>query len=285
MLGTRPPYHYLRPYPDIPPPLTVTMSGDGSDAHEDSDTTQRRLVQLWTLVSSHPRLASIASVPVIQINIEPYPGPGPAHGQPATKWGDLFYELRIPLDPANKHLPDVLSPDGGVTELVYVHAGRADDHIRLSCGEDLNAFEVETALGVALRAGLEGLDGWELATVQVFGTNRPHSALVVQLQRVADEGSAAEEVVQTVREAVKAVNQQQQLPKEAEIDAYKRMLVVTTSGEHLKIADDENWNTQVEQSISKCGDLTLSQTHKHTLQRWRNVKKFEPWLDQVCGSN
>ncbi|KAF8595949.1 hypothetical protein BDV93DRAFT_528329 [Ceratobasidium sp. AG-I] len=283
LLGTRPPYHYLRPYPDVPPPLAFPMSESGSDTHEDGSGIQRRLVQLWTLVSSHPRLKSFASVPLVQLNIEPYPGAGAAHGQPATKWGDLFYELRIPLDPEDKDHPDIISPDGGVTELVYLHAGRADDHIRLSSSDDVNAFEVETALGVALRSQLESLEGWELDTVQIFGTNRLHTALVVQLQRVGDGGSTADAVVQAVREAVKNVNREEKLSKETEIDAYRRTLVVTTFGEHLKVADEANWNTQVEQSVSKCGDLILSQTHKHTLQRWKNVKKFEPWLEQVCG--
>lgn len=260
------------------------MSNDGTKALEESadgsqTIAQRRLVQLWTLVSSHPRLAHIASVPGVPIKIEPFPGPGPAHGQPATKWSDLFYELRVPLDPANKGHPDVISPDG-ITELVYVHSGRIDDHIRLSSEGDLSASEVESALS----SKLEGLQGWELDAVQVFGTNRPHTALVVQLQRTENGDITQDTVVSAVRKIVEAVNQEQKLSKETQIDAYRRVLVVTTSGEHLKVAEDGDWGTKVEQSISKCGDLVLSQTHKRTLQRWKNAQKFEPWLEQVCGS-
>ena len=234
-----------------------------------------------TLVSSHPRLANIASFPGVPIKIEPYPGPGPANGQPATKWTDLFFELQIPLSPADKNHPDVISPDG-ITELVYVHAGRADDCIRLTTGDDLNAADVEMALEVALRSRFQTLEGWELDAVQVFGTNRPYTALIVQLQR-ADTGVCTEEVVaEAIRQIVPAVNQEK-LTKATEIDAYKRVLVVTTSGEHVRMAPDDDWDAQVEQYLSKCGDMMLSQTHKHTLQRWKNKKKFAAWLEHVCG--
>ncbi|KAG8719119.1 hypothetical protein FRC08_003600 [Ceratobasidium sp. 394] len=273
LLSTRPPYHYLRPYPDIPPPLAVPLFDSPSstnhkfilDAGECSVVSQPRLVQLWTLVSSHPRLAHMVAENNAPLEIEPYPGPGPLHGQPATKWSDLFYQVQITRDPAAN------------PEVAYVHAGRTDDFIRLSSSEGINASEVELALSAAIRAKLDGLNGWELDIDQVFGTNRPHTALVVQLRRLeAGTGaSSSERVIEDIREAVEGVNKELKLIKEVQIDAYRRVLVVTESGELLGQGKYEK--------VFEDTQPILSMTHKHTLQRWINVQTFEPWLEQVCG--
>jgi hypothetical protein len=241
----------------------------------ESDTAPHaRVVQLWTTVSSHPRLAHMAAQNEAALTIEPYPGPGPAHGQPATKWSDLFYELRIP------HNPSYTGGVDGETETVYVHAGRMDDHIRSSSsGGDLNAFEVETALSTSIRSKLEDLVGWDLDVLQVFGTNRQHTALVVQLRRIgsedSDEASLHETVVTNVRRAVEEVNHELNLPEETRIDTYKRVLVVTESG--------QCFNEEGNEGASEDDRLTLSTTHKHTVQRWRNAQTFEPWLKRVCS--
>ncbi|KAG9102532.1 hypothetical protein FRC06_001841 [Ceratobasidium sp. 370] len=273
LMSTRPPYHYLHPYPDVPPPLAVPLSDSlpsadhefALHANECSIVSQPRLVQLWTLVSSHPRLAHMVAENNVPVKIEPYPGPGLLHGQPATMWSDLFYELQITRDSSAN------------PEVAYVHAGRTDDFIRLSSSEGINASEVELALGAAIGAKLDCLSGWGLDVVQVFGTNRPHTALVVQLHRLEAEigVSPPERVMVGIREAVESVNKELKLIKEVQIDAYKRVLVVTESGELL----DKGKHERVFKGIQP----VLSTTHKHTVQRWINVQTFEPWLEQVCG--
>ncbi|QRV82054.1 AMP binding enzyme [Ceratobasidium sp. AG-Ba] len=265
-----PPYHFLHPYPDIPPPIAIPFSeAEPSmkytfDSHIGDYTivTQPQLVQLWTLVSSHPRLAHMVAENNAPLKIESYPGPGPAHGQPATKWSDLFYEFKITRGSNSE------------PETIYVHAGRTDDFIRLSSNEGINASEVELALGAAIRAKMDNLEGWELDVLQVFGTNQPRMALVVQLRQVG-EGSPPNEVVASIRTAVNSVNQELGLIEEVRLDPQKRLLVVTDSGECL---NDSRYSDRF-----KDPGPTLSTTHKHTTKRWINVEKFDPWLEQICG--
>ncbi|KAG8712291.1 hypothetical protein FRC09_020028, partial [Ceratobasidium sp. 395] len=176
-------------------------------------------------------------------------------------WSDLFYELQITRDSETN------------PETVYVHAGRTDDFIRLSSNEGINASEVELALSTAIESKLDSLNGPKLDVVQVFGTNRPHTALVVQLHRLEskDGENWSEEIVTRVREAVEDVNKELKLIEKVQIDAYKRVLVITESGDRLNGSFGQG---------SQGTQPTLSTTHKHTAQRWINVKSFGPWLDQ-----
>ncbi|KAG9122037.1 hypothetical protein FRC07_001755, partial [Ceratobasidium sp. 392] len=267
LISTCPPYHYLHPYPDIPPPLSIPVSdGASSTNHELLLNTEGctivsppQLVQLWTPASSHPRLAHMVAENSTLVDVEPYPGPGPMHGQPATRWSDLFYELQITRD-------STASP-----EVVYIHAGRTDDFIRLSSNDGVRASEVELALSAAIEAKLDGLGGWELDVVQVFGTNRPHTAAVAQLRRAATVESPSGQVVTSIREAVGDVNKELKLIEKVQMDAYRRVLVVTESGECLS-------EGSYEESL-KGTQPVLHTTHKHTVQRWVNAQTFGPWLD------
>ncbi|KAG8746268.1 hypothetical protein FRC10_005517 [Ceratobasidium sp. 414] len=249
-----------------PEPIWSTGTWRTPYEHASLLTITSTLTPLWTLVSSHPRLAHMVAENGAPIKIEPYPGPRTQTStwHAAAGWSDLFYELQITRNSAAN------------PEIAYVHAGRTDDVIRLSCNEKINTSEVELALSAAIRAKFDGLTGWELDIVQVFGTNRPHTALVVQLRRTEAEtgASSPERVVGGIREAVEGVNKEPKLIKEVQIDAYRRGLVVTESGELLGEGKYER--------IFEGTQPILSTTHKHAVQRWINVQTFEPWLEQVC---
>lgn len=164
----------------------------------------------------------------------------------------------------------------GETELVYIHLGRADDHIRISSyGDDFNASEFEAELRSLLEPRLAGLGDWRLDTLQVFGSNLPRTALVVQLrgEKIPDEA-----LLHSLREGVKSANVKLNLTGPLKVDPYRRMLVVTRDA-NGSISHGVSYAGAGVINASKWGSLWLLQTHKHTLRRWRNVKAVEPWLD------
>lgn len=164
----------------------------------------------------------------------------------------------------------------GETELAYLHLGRASDVISTN-GGSIKASEYEAELRTLLEPRLAELGDWRLDTVQLFGNNLPSTALVVQL---LGEKKLAELLLQSLREGVEGVNTKIGLAWPLKVDPYKRMLVLVknprdpTDHEVLYAgagADD----------ASKWDNLCLVQTHKQTLQRWKNVQVFKLWLDQL----
>ncbi|KAG8718168.1 hypothetical protein FRC09_013064 [Ceratobasidium sp. 395] len=268
--GSRPPYNYLRPTPGAPSPLIMPYDHDTKLSTTDGQLTHPRTVQFWTLVSTHPHLSHNLVQGNMPVDIEPYPGPGPEHGQPAVKWGDLFHELHVPLDSP--------AADGSTTEVVYVHVGRENDYIGTSDGRGLSAFEVEAAISQVLETDLQRIDGWSLDAVQVFGSDRPHTAAVVQLRRDEDRTFSTEQVVSVVQKAIVDTNEKLKLPESIRIDAYSRLLIISSAGERIGPSP-----TKTEGKATTKPDGTLALTHKRTIQRWKNNQTFGEWLDEVCA--
>ncbi|KAG9127067.1 hypothetical protein FRC07_000790 [Ceratobasidium sp. 392] len=268
LTGARPPYNYLRPTPGAPLTLITPYDDTKHNTNEDQ-SAHARTVQMWTLVSTHAHLSQNLVQGHMPVDIQPYPGPGPEHGQPAVKWGDLFYEIRVPLDSP--------APDGSTTELVYVHIGRENDYIGTSDGKGLSAFEVEAAITRILETELQRTGGWTLDAVQVFGSDRPHTAAVVQLQRDGDQGYSTEQLVSAVQKAVIDANEKLELPESIRIDAYNRLLIISSTGERIGPSP-----TKSEGKVAMKPNSTLALTHKRTIQRWKNNQRFETWLDEVC---
>ncbi|KAG8704361.1 hypothetical protein FRC08_002269 [Ceratobasidium sp. 394] len=252
LYANRAPYTHLRPYPDFPPPLAVPIPDDPA-SHRDKPSG--REVQLWYLVDSCPQLAHIALCGGVPLKLEPFPGPGPAHGHLAMNLGDVFYEIE----------------DKEQAGYLYVHVGRIDDYLRLSVDDlDINASKYEMEVRSLIESGLGGSgSGWRLDAVQMFGSNLPKTALVVQLLGEG-EGEVDEEVVRMIRRAAETANDQLGLVHAGvRIDPVKRLLV-TTPGSRRGGGARLGF-----------GHLRLSYTHKRTLRRWQNVKIFGPWLEQL----
>ncbi|KAG8784629.1 hypothetical protein FRC12_018463 [Ceratobasidium sp. 428] len=268
--GSRPPYSYLRPTPGAPPPLIMPYDHDTKLSMTEGQATHPRTVQFWTLVSTHPHLSHNLVQGNMPVDIEPYPGPGPEHGQPAVKWGDLFHELQVPLDSP--------AAEGSTTEVVYVHVGRENDYIGTSDGRGLSAFEVEAAISQALEMDLQRIDGWDLDAVQVFGSDRSHTAAVVQLRRDQDKTFSTEQMISVVQKTIVDTNERLKLPESIRIDAYSRLLIISSTGERIGPSP-----TKTEGKATTKPESTLALTHKRTIQRWKNNQTFGEWLDEVCA--
>ncbi|KAG8721360.1 hypothetical protein FRC08_013723 [Ceratobasidium sp. 394] len=166
------PYTHLCPFPNFPPPLAVPISnGAGCDSHPSK--LPGREVQLWYLVDSCPQLAHVAFQGGVPLKLESFPGPGPAHGRLAMNLGDIFHEVHL--------------REGTKDQVVYAHAGRFDDYLRLrgGDGQHINASWYEIEVRSLVDDGLRGSQ-WALDAVQMFGSNLPMAALVVQLLGEAD---------------------------------------------------------------------------------------------------
>lgn len=173
LLGTSyAPYSLLRPIPHVTAPLVIPISDTEQPTDPRSGDLPGREVQLWTSVSTSPRLAHIAARGGVPIKSEPYPGEGPCHGELALHWGDVFREVRVPKPRAE-----------GETEVAYLHLGRDGDMLRidLDADHDISASQFEAQFRSSLERRLAKLGGWHLEAVQIFGNNRPNTALVVQL--------------------------------------------------------------------------------------------------------
>lgn len=200
----------------------------------------------------------------VPLKLEPYPGEGPHHEQLAFNWGDIFREIRVPK----------LGVEGE-TELVYLHLGRADDTLRIASNDsDVNASEFEAELRTLLEPRLAELGGWHLDTLQLFGSNLPSTALVVQLQ---GEKHPDELLVRSLREGVEVANTKMSLTGSLKVDPHERMLVLIRNAQGSGVS----YAGVGARNAPEWDDLYLSQTHKHTLRRWKNVQTFQPWLDQL----
>ncbi|KAF8595989.1 hypothetical protein BDV93DRAFT_611111 [Ceratobasidium sp. AG-I] len=262
LFASQPPYNQLRPLPENPPPLIVQISNT-----EQSCFSSGREVQLWSSLSTSPRLAHLAARAGVSLKLEPYPGEGPHHGELAMNWGDIFREIQVPK-PGTE----------GETELVYIHLGREDDNMKISSnGSIFNASRFEPELRPPLESRLSNLGGWRLDTVQLFGSNLPSTALVVQLhgEQTPDEG-----LLEGLREAVEGVNTKLNLVWPLRVNPHRRMLVVIRSADGLRSL----YSGAGAEHASKWSGAYLTKTHKHTLQRWKNVQAFRTWLDQLDWS-
>ncbi|KAF8595985.1 hypothetical protein BDV93DRAFT_514489 [Ceratobasidium sp. AG-I] len=178
-----------------------------------------------------------------------YPGDGPCHAAPAINWGDVFREFCVPK-PGTE----------GETELVYLHLGRDSDILKVPSNErSLNASEIEAELRSLLEPRLAKLGSWYLDGVQLFG----------------NEG-----LLEDLREAVEGVNTKFSPAWLLRIDSRKRMLVLVKDSKKSIVHVLSCTGAETNDS-STLKDLHLTQTHKRTLQRWKNIKAFQPWLDQL----
>ncbi|KAG8710898.1 hypothetical protein FRC09_020885 [Ceratobasidium sp. 395] len=221
MTANRPPYTYLRPFPDFPPPLAVPISDSSHQYHQTTSPVERppgREVELWQLVSRCPQLAHIALRGGVPLKLEPFPGAGPYRGELGMNLGDVFYEMR--------------TREGDEEDLVYAHVGRMDDYVRLSNDDsDINSsrYEIEVRALIESQLVAHGNRRWRFDAAQLFGTNLPKTALVVQLLG-GEDGGVEQDVVEIIRTSVEMANDQLQLEGPLRVDPVKRMLVVTHVG-------------------------------------------------------
>ncbi|KAF8595987.1 acetyl-CoA synthetase-like protein [Ceratobasidium sp. AG-I] len=272
LLGSsKAPYHLLRPPQNALPLLVVPFSGSEEAPNGTQlDDSLGREVQLWSSFSTSPRLAHLAARGGVPLKLEPYPGNGPCHGELAMNWGDVFREIRI------------AKPDAeGETELAYLHLGREDDNLRItSNGGIINASTFEAELRSLLEPQLAEQEGWHLDTVQLFGSSLPSTALVVQLY---GEKQPDEAVLRGLRGAVENTNENMGLTWPKKVDSRKRMFVVVKDSEE-SVIHSLSFAEAGANNVLEWDKLSLAQTHKRTLQRWKNVKAFQLWLDQLDWS-
>ncbi|CAE6468552.1 unnamed protein product [Rhizoctonia solani] len=249
MRTDQPPYTHLHLFPESDA-LVLPIS----DAEPDGS----RQVQLWHSLSTSNKVAHLEAKGDIPLKFEPFPGEGPHKGEPAVTAGDIFTEVQ------------------GSSENAYVYLGRNDDLIKLAGngGWDINTSAYETELTSAITSYLASQGNkagrWLVDGVQLFGNNRPCTALVVQLCPV-DQDSKSEigrELLERLSELADSVNEKLSLGPQQRVHVRKRMLVVTAGGKAYGpgVRDGEE--------VPR-----LMTTHKHTLQRWKNVQTFEGWLD------
>lgn len=251
LVAPRTPFTHLRPFPDAPPPLVHPISDPNPDGS--------RHVQLWSSISTSPILAHLIARGGVPLKLEPFPGEGPHHGEPAFNWGDVFLEVKTPL-----------------SETAYVHLGRADDRILLSHSvrDNISASVYENELFSRLCSGSVSSSGWVPDKVQLFGSNMECTSMVVQLRGLSqgETRDLEDSTLQEISKAVEEVNSQLKLGPKERVHTQKRLLVVTLDDATYTAYGPNSERAYAEQ-------LQLSVTHKRTLQRWKNTQIFRPWLD------
>ncbi|KAJ1306400.1 hypothetical protein OPQ81_007405 [Rhizoctonia solani] len=249
LITSQAPYTHLRPLPD-PSPLVHPIS--------DTDTDGSRQVQFWFSPSTSRRIAHLRVKGTVPLKFEPFPGDGPHNGEPAVKLDDIFKEITTG------------------SQISYIHLGRADDLIKLAGngGWDINASTYETELISAITSYVsrqpkeEGR--WTVEGVQLFGSNRPCTSLVIQLCPVDhDQHEIGQDLLECLSNLVKLVNNKLELEPNRRVHPQKRMLVVTSHGKAYGSGAGS-----FGEDIPR-----LLVTHKHTLQRWKNVEAFTSWMD------
>ncbi|CAE6497251.1 unnamed protein product [Rhizoctonia solani] len=241
----RPPYTHLYLFPG-PSPLVLPIS--------DTEPDGSRQVQFWYSRST-PRVAHLHAKGGVPLQFEPFPGEGPHKGELAIKLEDVFKEVR-----SSSHVS-------------YVHLGRADDLIKLAGngGWDMNAsaYEIELTLAITSYLASQSNETGRCAVdaVQLFGNNRPCTALVIQL--FPRRGEIRQDLVEHLSNLVELVNNKLKLEPHRRIHPQKRMIIITSEG--------KAYGPGVRGSGKDVPRLRM--THKHTLQRWKNVEAFGSWLD------
>ncbi|CAE6502481.1 unnamed protein product [Rhizoctonia solani] len=236
----RPPFTHLRPGPRGPP-LVFPISEPDSDSS--------RQVQLWHTLSTSPHLAHFHARGGASLKLEPFPGEGPHKGEPAVNTNDIFQEVQ----------------DKG-SGVAYIFLGRGDDMIRITGYGDMNASQFETEFISEIDARWKGAQGrkWMLHAVQLFGNTLPYTTLVVQLYSSNQGGKLGQGELEELCEAVEQVNKKLTLGP-LSVDP-KKMLVITPGAAYGTNA-------------ASIDGLRLEVTHKHSLQRWRNLQVFKRWLE------
>ncbi|GAB1522809.1 hypothetical protein RhiTH_005933 [Rhizoctonia solani] len=244
----QPPYTHLHPLPDSSP-LVLPIS----DAEPDGS----RQVQLWYTHNTSRGVAHIDAKGDIPLQFEPFPGEGPHKGEPAVTTGDIFTKVQ----------------DSSGT--AYIYLGRNDDLIKLAGngGWDINASTYEIELTSAITSYLASrgeVHRWTVDGIQLFGNNRPCTALVVQLSPVDQDPKTEIEqhLLDRISELAESVNEKLKLGPQQKVHVGKRMLVITQGGNAYGPGVHDGRDVP-----------RLATTHKHTLQRWKNVQAFESWLD------
>lgn len=249
------PYTHLRPFPEASPPLVLPIS--------DPEPDGSRQVQLWYSLSTSRHLAHLHARGGVPLKLQPFPGKGPHEGELAADIGDIFKEVRVPSSASTGF------------DVTYVYLGRSDDRIRLAVDEGwdiiASTYEVELWSAIDLRLRSRGHQ-WILSAMQLFGTDMLCTALVIQLSLAGQawgEVELGQDIVQDVYSSVEEVNHRLKLGPRVRVHPDKRMLIITSQGGMYGPGTDR---FQEEMPA-------LMVTHKHTLQRWKNVQSFKPWLD------
>ncbi|KAF8676584.1 hypothetical protein RHS04_06441 [Rhizoctonia solani] len=261
LICTKAPYTQLRPFPDMALPLVRPLTNFGSDGS--------RNVELWLRLANFAPLAHHQTHKGAPIKLEPFPGDGPHKGEYAFNLGDVFQELMVKSKSTSAH------------ETVYIHAGRYSDQIRLSGTwvDDMNATSYETHLMSEINSGIgcANAHSWNVNAIQLFGTNMPCTALVVQIHnstRISGKPyrgeTPDEKFIQRLCESIEKVNHHLKLPPGQRIHVEKRTLIVDSDGRFVR-------GSGAERLVGLCASLSV--THKRSARRWASVCKFKPWLD------
>ncbi|CUA76998.1 Potassium voltage-gated channel subfamily H member 2 [Rhizoctonia solani] len=241
---TQAPYTHLR-MPITLAPLVHPIS--------DIEPNGSRQVQLWHSLSTSPQLAHLYAKGGVPLQIEPYPGTGPHAGKPAVNLGDVFEQVRL--------------PPNSDSEFAYVHLGRSDDVIKLSGGGgwNMNAAPYETRIRSLISSRQIG---WTVDTVQLFGGNLPCTVLVIQISPSGEMQNA--DAIPDLGSLVTEANEEFKLESRKRVHIQKRLLVITPNDVRGPDA-----------AYIRENRIRLSTTHKHTIQRWKNVQTFRVWLDRL----
>ncbi|CAE6420121.1 unnamed protein product [Rhizoctonia solani] len=244
LYATKPPYTHLR-ITSIWPALVYPIS----DTQPDGSCQ----VQLWHSISTSRQLAHLYAKGGVPLRIEPYPGPGPHQGEPAVNLGDVFEQVGL--------------PPNSDRDFAYVYLGRSDDMIKLAGGGgwNMNAALYESRIQSLLDSHLIG---WTVDAIQLFGSNLLCTALVVQVSEA--HGAQKTDANPKVGHWVEEVNKDLKLGPRRQVHTQKRLLVITP---------DDACGPAAE--YIKENRIRLSTTHKHTLQRWKNVEAFQVWLNML----
>ncbi|KAH7338265.1 hypothetical protein B0J17DRAFT_717921 [Rhizoctonia solani] len=256
LLAVTPPYTHLRLLPG-PSPIVHPIS--------DPEPDGSRQVQIWYSCSTSPQVAHLRTKGGVPLRFEPFPGDGPHKGELAVKLDDIFKEVHTPSNIGS--------------QASYIYLGRSDDLIKLAGrgGWDINASSYEIELTSIITSYLSRQTNetirWTIDGIQLFGSNRPCTALVIQLRPVDQDGSRekmGQDVLKHLSGMVELVNDRLKLEPNIRVHPQKRMLVVTSG--------DEAYGPG---ASSPGGVPRLMITHKHSLQRWKNVELFGSWLDGI----
>ncbi|KAG8727967.1 hypothetical protein FRC11_012071 [Ceratobasidium sp. 423] len=240
------PYTHLR-IPAGSPPLVTPIVNSQSDGSLQ--------VQLWHSLSTSPQLAHLYAKGGVPLKFEPFPGPGPHEGEPAVNLGDIFELVRL--------------PPGSGAEFAYVHLGRSDDFVKLSGGVGwiFNVAPYESRIR-SLVCSCQ--PGWTVDGVQLFGTGLPCATLVIQLSGDTEGQERRTNFLEDLGNLVERANKEFKLGPGQRVHTRKRLLVITP---------DKVWGP--ESRYIQENRVRLSMTHKHTLQRWKNVQAFQAWCNRL----
>ncbi|CUA71417.1 Outer capsid protein VP4 [Rhizoctonia solani] len=266
LFGTnKPPYTYLRPVPYSGPPLMRPILGF---AREGS-----RYVESWYSAVTSPMVALHLAHGTPHIKIEPFPEDGPHKGEPSINTGDIFQELTI------KH--------GTETETVYIHSGRSSDQLYVGRSGARMGYvngaiyesQLLSEINTRLLTNRAGGYPWGVGGIQLFGSNMPCTALIVQIRPHEGESKGVpqtehpdESFIRLIHDSVEKVNNNLGLQEGQRVHTKKRTLITSSDGTFA-------YGPGIEKFVQPYP--TLSLTHKRTTKRAENVCKFKPWLDEL----